>query len=195
MDTLVASSLSRNPPAKWVSLVWCVVLLLAVCSVCGMITPSLSLPLLSSGVFLLPSAAAGATSYDSFFSLPLFDGQPSTQPDLPDPNFQMDMLHSSAFAPSSPAPEPVPPFTHLTEVELTTTSHPSYPPPPTDLPTAQFQMEPPPSPADEPRDFLDLLDTMQQGVIGENPPNFPRPPGSKWMPTPERPPMFPQKLY
>ena len=46
-------------------------------------------------------------------------------------------------------------------------------------------------------DFLDLLDNMHQDTSLEDPPSKipPRAPGSKWMPTPERPPMFPQKLY
>jgi hypothetical protein len=137
------------------------------------------------------------TSSDTFFSLPLFEeqGQPTAVTSY---DRRMDMLRTSIFEPVSAAShtEAGQPF-DLTEVELTTSNFdPSYPPPISvdDTGTA-FQMEPPPSPhvlVDPPRDFLDVLDTMQQGGIGEN---LSRPPGSKWMPTPERPPMFPQKLY
>ncbi|CAI8027520.1 hypothetical protein GBAR_LOCUS15734, partial [Geodia barretti] len=167
MDSLVACSLSNNPPAN--------------------------------GVFLLPpSVTAEDEPNDSFFSLHLYEDQTPVQPDMtPSPDYPMDMLQTAAlFPPISPSPEAGPPL-HLTEVELTTTSDHTYPPlPPVGDP---FQMEPtPPSPATEPpQDFLDLLDTMQQGNVGDDPPNFPFPraPGAKWLPTPERPPMFRQKLY
>ena len=153
----------------------------------------------SSGVFLLPpSVTAEDEPNDSFFSLHLYEDQTPVQPDMtPSPDYPMDMLQTAAlFPPISPSPEAGPPL-HLTEVELTTTSDHTYPPlPPVGDP---FQMEPtPPSPATEPpQDFLDLLDTMQQGNVGDDPPNFPFPraPGAKWLPTPERPPMFRQKLY
>jgi hypothetical protein len=165
MDTLVAHCPTENPPTN-------------------------------AGAFLLPPAS-GMTSSDTFFSLPLFEeqGQPTAVTSY---DRRMDMLRTSIFEPVSAAShtEAGQPF-DLTEVELTTSNFdPSYPPPISvdDTGTA-FQMEPPPSPhvlVDPPRDFLDVLDTMQQGGIGEN---LSRPPGSKWMPTPERPPMFPQKLY
>ena len=134
----------------------------------------------------------------SFFSVPLFDDQGKI--DQPDHDTELDVLPPTFFETSS-APSHIetgPPF-NLTEVELTTSAFdPSYPPPPTSISVdgvcaSYFQMEPPPSPpVDPPRDFLDLLDTMQQGGLGDH---STRPPGAKWMPTPERPPMFPQKLY
>ena len=137
------------------------------------------------------------TSSDTFFSLPLFEDQGQSS-SVTSYGHRMDMLRSSIFEPVSAPPhaEANQPF-DLTEVELTTsTFDPSFPPHTSvDDAGAGFQMEPPPSShvlVDPPRDFLDVLDTMQQGGIGDT---LSRPPGSKWMPTPERPPMFPQKLY
>ena len=156
-----------------------------------------------SGVFLLPPTTE-TTSSDMFFSLPLFEeqGKGNQSSCAGSYDFRLDVLRSAIFEPASAAShaETGQPF-DLTEVELTTSTHdPSFPtgPPSVEGASAAFQMEPlspPHAMADPPRDFLDLLDTMQQGGIGEHPNSLSRPPGSKWMPTPERPPMFPQKLY
>ena len=154
-----------------------------------------------SGVFLLPPPAMAGSEqqHNSFFSLHPFEDQSrAAQPDISSsPDYPMDILQTAALFPSSPPPPPPsppeagPPI-HLAEVELTTSTYPPLGPVGGD----PFQIEPAPSSLSEPpRDFLDLLDTMQHG---ENPPNYPclpRPPGAKWLPTPERPPMFPQKLY
>ena len=151
-----------------------------------------------------PSAAAGTTMFDTFFSLPLFDqpGQ-SSQPDTG--GFRLDMPGSTIFETMS-APshtEPGPPF-NLTEVELTTSNFdPSYPPPTPVLvedASVNFQMDRPLSPSavlDPPRDILDILDTAPHGAHSSSTSGGGHSwaPGSKWLPTPERPPMFPQKLY
>lgn len=144
-------------------------------------------------------------SSDTFFSIPLFDHQDRlTQAgsDQDGYDFRLDMLRSAVFEPASAAShaETGQRF-DLTEVELAPLTYdPSYPTGPTsvDVASAGYQMELPSSPQvvmDPPRDFLDLLDTMQQENTGEQPNSLSRPPGSKWMPTPERPLMFPQKLY
>lgn len=152
---------------------------------------------------LLDSVTGGSS--DTFFSVPLFDDPDQlaqTGSDLDGYDFRLDMLRSAVFEPASAAShaESGQRF-DLTEVELAPlTYEPSYPSGPTsvDGASAGYQMELPSSPqvlVDPPRDFLDLLDTMQQGDIGEQSNSLSRPPGSKWMPTPERPLMFPQKLY
>ena len=156
-----------------------------------------------SSVSLLDSVTGGSS--DTFFSVPLFDDPDQlaqTGSDLDGYDFRLDMLRSAVFEPASAAShaESGQRF-DLTEVELAPlTYEPSYPAGPTsvDGASAGYQMELPSSPqvlVDPPRDFLDLLDTMQQGDIGEQSNSLSRPPGSKWMPTPERPLMFPQKLY
>ena len=147
-------------------------------------------------VFQLPPTDTAASSSDTF-SLSLFEEQDkSDRSSIPTANsdyhllmLQSAMLQSAMFksaSESSPvSTEMVQPF-DLTEIELTTSA---------------FEVGAPLSlqtDVDPPRDFLDLLDTMQhqqQGVSGERPQSMCRPPSSKWMPTPERPPMFPQKLY
>lgn len=144
-------------------------------------------------------------SSDTFFSVPLFDDPDQLAQagsDLDGYDFRLDMLRSAVFEPASAAShaETGQRF-DLTEVELAPlTYEPSYPADPTsvDGASAGYQMELPSSPqvlVDPPRDFLDLLDTMQQGDTGEQSNSLSRPLGSKWMPTPERPLMFPQKLY
>lgn len=156
-----------------------------------------------SSVSLLDPVTGGSS--DTFFSVPLFDDPDQlaqTGSDLDGYDFRLDMLRSAVFEPASAAShaESGQRF-DLTEVELAPlTYEPSYPSGPTsvDGASAGYQMELPSSPqvlVDPPRDFLDLLDTMQQGDIGEQSNSLSRPPGSKWMPTPERPLMFPQKLY
>ena len=156
-------------------------------------------------VFQLPPSDTAASSSDT--SLPLFEEQGKSNPSsIPTANSGLHLLMlQSAMFKSAPETSPisaetVQPF-DLTEIELTTSAYnPSYPPAHSSVEDAgsAFEMDAPLSPqtdADPPRDFLDLLDTMQhqqQGVSGER---LCRPPSSKWMPTPERPPMFPQKLY
>ena len=165
-------------------------------------------------VFQLPPTDTAASSSDTF-SLSLFEEQDkSDRSSIPTANsdyhllmLQSAMLQSAMFkSASEPSPvstEMVQPF-DLTEIELTTSAYnPSYPPAHSSVEDAgsAFEVGAPLSlqtDADPPRDFLDLLDTMQhqqQGVSGERPQSMCRPPSSKWMPTPERPPMFPQKLY
>lgn len=157
----------------------------------------------SSSVSLLNPVTGGPS--DTFFSVPFFDDQDQlTQAGsgVDDYDFRLDMLRSAVFEPASAVSHAeIGQRFDLTEVELASlTYEPSYPPAPTamDGASAAYQMELPSSPqvvVDPPRDFLDLLDTMQQGDSGEQPNSLSRPPGSKWMPTPERPLMFPQKLY
>lgn len=158
-----------------------------------------------SDILMSPGTTTTTTLFDTLFTVPSFYDDHQIEDDdvttSEGDDFRLGMIGSAIF--ESTTALGAPPLSedqqfNLTEVELTTSNF--VPLPPTSVDGAVFQMEPPPplSPlGDAPPDFLDLLDTMQQdnGMIGNCPDNLSRPPGSKWMPTPERPPMFPQKLY